>query len=166
MTMDSKKIEELLNRYWNCETSLEEEAQLREYFQGGNVPLDQKEAAALFQYFHASRNEPVPEVTLDASRLQGPTPKGKWVQLMGYTLRIAAGIVVLVIATWFIRNEIMTNDRAEEKAQEAEVRLAFEETKKALKMISANFGKAEQEAKKINLFNEAQEEIQKSSDHR
>jgi hypothetical protein len=164
--MDSKKIEELLNRYWNCETSLEEEAQLREYFQKGNVPEEQKEAAALFQYFHASRNEPVPEVTLDASRLQGQTPKGKRVQLVGYSLRIAAGIVALVVATWFIRSEIQKNDQANNHAQEEEVRLAFEETKKALKMISANFGKAEQEAKKINLFNEAQEQIQKPSDHR
>ena len=163
--MDSKKIEELLNRYWNCETSLEEEAQLREYFQTGNVPEEQKEAASLFQYFHASRNQPIPEVTLDASRLQEHTPKGKWVQLVGYSLRIAAGIVVLVVATWFIRTEIQNNTLTENQVEEEEVRLAFEETKKALKMISANFGKAEQEAKKINLFNEAQEQIQKPSDH-
>jgi hypothetical protein len=164
--MDSKRIEELLNRYWECETSLEEETQLREHFQGGNVPEDQKEAAALFQYFHASRNQSVPDVTLDASRLQEHTPKGKWVQLAGYSLRIAAGIAVLVIATWFIRSEMQKNDLAENEAQEEEVRLAFEETKKALMMISANFGKAEQEAKKINLFNEAQEQIQKPSGHR
>jgi hypothetical protein len=163
--MDSRKIEELLNRYWNCETSLEEETQLREYFLAGNVPEEQKEAAALFQYFHASRNQPVPEVTLDASRLQEHTPKGKWVQLLGYSLRIAAGIVVLVVATWFIRSEFKKNDLAADQAQQEEVRLAFEETKRALKMISANFGKAEQEAKKINLFNEAQEQIQKPSDH-
>jgi uncharacterized protein HemX len=163
--MDSKKIEELLNRYWDCETSLEEEAQLREYFQGGAVPEEHKEAAALFQYFHASRNQPVPEVTLDASRLQEHRPKGKWVQLVGYTLKIAAGLAVLVIATWFIRNEIQERNIAQNKAQDEEVRLAFEETKKALMMISANFGKAEQEAKKINLFNEAQEQIQKAPDH-
>jgi len=164
--MDSKKIEELLNRYWNCETSLEEEAQLREYFQAGNVPEEQKEAAALFQYFHATRNQPVPEVTLDASRLQEHPPKGKWVQWVSYSLRIAAGLVVLVIATWFIRSEFEKNDQAANQAQQEEVRLAFEETKKALKLISANFGKAEQEAKKINLFNEAQEQIQKPSEHR
>lgn len=36
--MDSKYIEQLLERYWQCETSLEEEAQLRAFFNGKDVP--------------------------------------------------------------------------------------------------------------------------------
>jgi len=39
--------------------------------------------------------------------------------------------------------------------------LAFEETKKALMMISKTFGKAKQEAGKISVFNEAEQIIQK-----
>lgn len=35
--MDSKYIEQLLERYWKCETSLEEEEQLRAYFTGEDV---------------------------------------------------------------------------------------------------------------------------------
>lgn len=36
--MDSKYIEQLLERYWQCETSLEEEEQLRDFFSGNDVP--------------------------------------------------------------------------------------------------------------------------------
>ena len=36
--MDFKEREDLLRKYWNCETSLEEEKQLREYFGGENIP--------------------------------------------------------------------------------------------------------------------------------
>ena len=36
--MDSKYIEQLLERYWQCETSLEEEACLRAFFSGNDVP--------------------------------------------------------------------------------------------------------------------------------
>lgn len=36
--MDSNYIEQLLERYWRCETSLEEEARLRAFFSEGNVP--------------------------------------------------------------------------------------------------------------------------------
>jgi len=36
--MDSKYIEQLLERYWQCETSLEEEAELRAFFSGSDVP--------------------------------------------------------------------------------------------------------------------------------
>ena len=35
--MDCKYIEQLLERYWQCETSLEEEAQLRAFFNGSDV---------------------------------------------------------------------------------------------------------------------------------
>lgn len=36
--MDYKYIEQLLERYWQCDTSVEEEAQLREFFASGEVP--------------------------------------------------------------------------------------------------------------------------------
>jgi hypothetical protein len=39
-------------------------------------------------------------------------------------------------------------------------KVAFEETKKALMMISKSFNKAQKEASKINVFNEATEAIQ------
>ena len=36
--MDSNYIEQLLERYWQCETSVEEEAQLRSFFRDEDVP--------------------------------------------------------------------------------------------------------------------------------
>ncbi|MCR4765463.1 MAG: hypothetical protein K5856_04740 [Bacteroidaceae bacterium] len=36
--MDSKQIEQLLQRYWNCETTLEEEKALRQFFTTADVP--------------------------------------------------------------------------------------------------------------------------------
>lgn len=38
--MDSEHIEQLLQRYWRCETSIDEERQLREYFNSGQEILD------------------------------------------------------------------------------------------------------------------------------
>ena len=55
--MDSNKIEALLNKYWNCETSLEEEQQLRDYFKQGNIPEQLKEAASLFRYFELQKKK-------------------------------------------------------------------------------------------------------------
>ena len=57
--MDSKKIEELLQRYWDCETSLEEEKQLQEYFRSENVPDQLKETATLFHYYKKQKNKSV-----------------------------------------------------------------------------------------------------------
>ena len=49
--MDSEHIEQLLERYWKCETSLEEEAQLRAYFaEAGNIPAHLLRYKDLFVY--------------------------------------------------------------------------------------------------------------------
>lgn len=48
--MDFKYIEQLLERYWQCETSLEEEAQLRTFFNGSNVPEHLLRYKDLFVY--------------------------------------------------------------------------------------------------------------------
>jgi hypothetical protein len=162
--MDSKRIEELLNRYWECETSLEEEQQLREYFQGNSIPDQHKETAALFKYFHENKNKSLSDASFDSAVLSKVQVKrGKVVKLFYNSMRIAAGIAVVMTATWFVRNEVRQTTPQEVVDTYNDPQLAFEETKKALMMISKGFGQAEHEAKKINLFNEAQQEIQKSN---
>ena len=48
--MDSNYIEQLLERYWQCETSQEEEAQLRSFFNRGDVPAHLLRYKDLFVY--------------------------------------------------------------------------------------------------------------------
>jgi len=46
--MDYKYIEQLMERYWNAETSLEEESILRTFFSQDNIPADMKQWKSLF----------------------------------------------------------------------------------------------------------------------
>ena len=48
--MDYKYIEQLLERYWECETSLQEEEILRSFFSQDNVPGSLLQYKALFTY--------------------------------------------------------------------------------------------------------------------
>ena len=48
--MDYKYIEQLLERYWNCETSLEEEDILRTFFSQKDIPAHLLSYQALFVY--------------------------------------------------------------------------------------------------------------------
>jgi hypothetical protein len=162
--MDSKKIEELLNKYWNCETSLEEEQQLREYFKGKDFPEQHKETAALFHYFNESKKKALTDTAFDSRIIAKVKPQGKLVKLAYNTMRIAAGVAVLVIAGWFVRDEIRKSNPQETADTYDDPKLAFEETKKALMMISKSFGNAEEKAKKINMFNEAQDKVQKKDE--
>jgi len=166
MPMDSKEINELLNRYWNCETSLEEEQQLREYFKSENIPSEWRETAALFQYFEENKKKSLRDVSFDNQILEKvrPVAAGRVRKMFYNSMRIAAGLVVVMMSLWFIRNEIRKSTPQEMVDTYDDPKLAFEETKKALMMISKSFGTAEQQAKKLNMFNEAQEEIQKKKE--
>lgn len=163
MPMDSNKIDELLNKYWNCETSLEEEHQLQAYFREGNIPEQLKETSALFRYFGEHKKKTLTDVSFEGrvmKKIKAPK-KGKMATLVYNTMRIAAGIVVLIVAVWLVRTEVRKSTPQEMVDTYNDPKLALEETKKALMMISKSFGTAEEQAKKINLFNEAQEDIRK-----
>src|SRR5512134_1073451 len=145
--MDSKRINELLSKYWNCETSLEEEAELREHFKKGNIPDEHKESAPLFQYFEENKKKSLNDISFDGQvmeKIQGPVEQGQIVRLVYNTMRIAAGLAVVLAATWFIRNEIRSTTPQEVVDTYDDPKMAFEETKKALMMISKSFGTAEE----------------------
>ena len=48
MIMDYKYIEQLMERYWNAETTLEEESILRSFFRQENIPAEMEPLRALF----------------------------------------------------------------------------------------------------------------------
>ncbi len=161
--MDSKTIAALLEKYWNAETTLEEEQQLREYFVGANVPDDMQETAALFRFLDAEKNKTLNEnfethVTKHLHRRR----EGKIISMVSFKniARIAAGIFVVVAATYFIRQEVRKSYPQELQDTYTDPQMAFEETKKALQMISNSFGKAKHETEKIKMFNEAEKKIQ------
>lgn len=163
--MDLKNREELLQKYWNCETTLEEEKQLREYFGGNNIPDQWKETAALFRYFEETKKKSLNDLAFESQvmrKVHGPK-RSKVAKLVYNTMRIAAGLAVVIAATWFVRREVRETIPQAVVDTYDDPQLAFEETKKALLMISKSFGTAEEHTRKINMFNEAQEEIQRSN---
>ncbi len=59
--MDYKYIEQLLERYWNCETSLQEESILRNFFAQNDVPAHLKPYQSLFRCQEEMANEHISE---------------------------------------------------------------------------------------------------------
>jgi len=163
--MDSKEIGQLLEKYWNCETSLEEEQVLRSYFNGSNVPDQMKDAAELFRFFESERKRTLSaafdhDIMHSVKKTESKTKvisMVRWVQVA----RIAAGVLVMVAAGYFVRNEIMKSDEQSQALTDtfSDPKDALEETKKALMLISKSFGKAKEGAGKINMFNEAEQKI-------
>ena len=159
--MDSR-IEHLIEKYWKCETSLEEENEIKEFFRNKEVSEEWKDTASLFRYYEFQKKQSVDEVdfTKKLNSLTGQEKRGKIVSMVFTGSKIAAGILVLLAATYMVRQEIRKSYPTEIVDTYSDPELAFEETKKALMMISKGFGKAKVEAGKMKVFNEAEQAIQ------
>jgi len=166
--MDFDNIERLLAKYWECETSLEEEAALREFFNGPDVPDHLASYKPLFKYYEEEKKDGKLDDLFDQQVLEkisevkneAKPKKGKVVKMFYDISRVAAVILVVVVAGYFIKQEYS------EKEEEMKPYLtdtfddpqaAFEETKRALQMISANFKRGREEARKVSVFNDAQQ---------
>ncbi|MGI6242250.1 MAG: pyruvate ferredoxin oxidoreductase [Prevotella sp.] len=55
--MDYKYIKQLLERYWRCDTSLEEEDILRAFFSQDNIPAEFMRYKAFFNYGEEQKND-------------------------------------------------------------------------------------------------------------
>ena len=97
--MDYKYIEQLLGRYWQGETTLQEETILKTFFSQPDIPEDLRKYSALFTY-EAEKAEGLGD-DFDARMLEmtGEAPKAKTVTLTSRLMPLfkAAAIVAIVL---------------------------------------------------------------------
>lgn len=119
--MDYKYIEQLLERYWECETTLQEEQILRSFFQQEDVPEHLRAYASVFCVQKEMAEARLGE-DFDARVLQqvGQTVKAKGVSALniswGHRLRPfyqAAGLVALLLTIGTAAQESFSNSDAE-----------------------------------------------------
>jgi hypothetical protein len=91
-------IEKLLERYYDGETTLEEEKQLRQFFLNESVPTHLQGHAAQFRYFAEARAEH-PSLAFSnrlAEKLNPPEPSTVR-KLTSWIVRIAASLILLIV---------------------------------------------------------------------
>ena len=99
-------IKKLLDKYYEGETTLDEEKQLRQFFQSGQVPVDLQSHAAQFGYFTDARNEH-PSLAFSNRLAANLQPETHRIGLAVWSMRIAAGVALLLLGfaagTWYNR---------------------------------------------------------------
>jgi len=176
--MDFDRIEKLLEKYWECETSVAEEKELKDFFNRGQVPEKWQSFIPLFQYYDKEKAEGgldhffderlLAQIEKDERNPETATkPKGKVRKLVNDALKVAAVILVLMTSAYFVRENVIENKEPVNTTIANTIedpKEAFEEAKKALMMISKNFNKGKKEASKMSVFNEAQEQVKKGTE--
>jgi hypothetical protein len=138
--MELSKIEQLLEKYLNAETTLQEEATLKNYFLSGNVASHLQEYEAMFSYFAINKAE------TSAKPIQLNTKKTNW-----KWLSVAASVVLLFSV--YMGNEIHKEQKA--KAQYAQV-------KGVLEMLSSNLNKGNEAVASLYTYEDTVNKILKA----
>ncbi|MDY0779671.1 hypothetical protein [Tenacibaculum sp. IB213877] len=120
--MELANIEKLLQKYLEAETTLQEEAILREYFTSNQVAPHLQEYGILFGYFKQNQSETFTK-TIQLKPEKTSNKNWKW-------LSVAASVALLV--------SVFIGKQEYEKHQE---RKQFAQIKEALQMVSSNLNK-------------------------
>ena len=137
------QIDELLEKYWKGETTLEEEKLIKSHFKS-NPSLTND--GHYFKYLANQKNTKMEEVKPIASRSR------TW-------LSAAATITIGLITAVLVFNDANKDPFAEEDPQKA-----LEATRNALMMIGAGLNEGQQHAMELTKFNKAKEELQKDTE--
>ena len=152
--MDYKQIELLLERYWQCDTSLEEEATLRDFFMNEEVPAHLIQFKELFVYQSAQQ-----EIGLDDSfdqrvleLIEVPVVKAKQITFIGRLMPLfkAAAVVVFFVMIGNAVKHTMLADRMNDYNYENYIdtydnpEAAYQQVSSALMMISESINKSKQ----------------------
>jgi len=121
--MELVKVENLLEKYFEGETSLEQEAQLRNYFTTHKVPAHLETYQDLFGYFDSKLNESYKKPLLAESKIKIPY---KW-------LSIAASVAIIF--------SVLVFNNQSKKTSEAQIAQSYKNTQEALQLISKNINK-------------------------
>ena len=126
MVMELNKIEKLLEKYFEGETTISEEKELKTYFSSDEIAQNLKQYQPLFGYFtHEKDVKFVPKIVLKPTKQRY------------YWISIAASVVVFLgIGTYIYFNESTTNSNDLGTYDTPEE--AFEATQKALSLLSNN----------------------------
>lgn len=154
------EIKNLLEKYYEGKTSLEEEKFLAEFFARENIPDEFRADREVFLTFSESSNTEILDEDFDREimdLIHKETVKvpGKQ-RILYYASAIAAGFTLL-IGTYFLLIEDRIpfgNKTTFEMVAVQDPDMALEETRKALYMISEVFNKGTAELSSISKFSE------------
>jgi len=147
--MNAEKAKQLIEKYLEGETSLEEERQLGIYFQDEHIPDELKGFAETFDYFKEVHQQASPEnfdpfakINADkAGRINQSVSKENigrnWSRrTLVWSLRVAAGIILLLIG--FLAGQFLRDRKGTSNEEVAALHDDVQQMKQAL-MYSGNF---------------------------
>lgn len=160
-----KNIEELIKKYWKGTSEVEEEQKLKKHVHK-NEKLGIEDE--YFNYLNQKKNAKLIDPDFDKNILQLINEKHDVKRALYHKInwQVAAAILLLFSAgVIFINRQVSFRDSISSTNSSVEIdtyedpQLAFEETKKALLLISSNLNKGNEYTAKLSKFSETQQNL-------
>ena len=156
--MNSQRIEKILVKYFEGETSLSEERTLRGYFQQEDLPAHLIELKDQFELYNKESRATLPDnfddMLFKHIEKQERSKRNFRLTTIYYISGVAATILILV--TLFIRFDPFASN-TKYNAQDAE--LAFNEASRILYFVSDKFNKGTNPLGKVARFDEGMNDL-------
>lgn len=154
--MEYNNIKDLLEKYWAGETDLQEESTLKHYFSSADVHPSLTQYKPLFSYFQEAKEEvhldSIEAAVMEQIQHKAVPTQAKVISL-GRILKVAAAVLVLMGATYFVYDnmgtggsEMADSQRVKILDEENESLEAYLELKAALALVSNKIDDGKQEA--------------------
>lgn len=133
--MELSRIELLLEKYYDAQTSLSEEKELHDYFCSQDIALHLIQYQSIFGYLAAAKTK---QFTKSLPKLKEFSSEKELRKLNFYAISIAAAVVVLlgVGSYLFYNSEVVKN--TDELGTYDDPKVALAATQKALSLLSSN----------------------------
>lgn len=148
--MEPHKIEKILEKYFDGESTLKEEKKLFEYFNSENVAPHLNTYKPFFQFVAKEKTQQ------SKTRISENIPRKKPKQW----LSIAAAVCVFTLGILWIYNTKLNSVPSDKTIEDP--KLAYEETKKALLLVSENLNKGMNQTEYLSEFNKSKNLIFKN----
>lgn len=152
--MNLQKIEHLIEKYENGETTIEEEHQLKTFFTTEEVPIHLQSYSDIFTFFEISGNVEINNPDFDEDFFKAidadkVVPIASPKRRKKYTLLSMAATILLLLGLYFRygATETMYQDTFDDPE------LAYAETKKVLMLVAGNLNHGVNELQNISEFN-------------
>jgi hypothetical protein len=145
--MESDRIEKLLEKYFEADTTMAEEKDLRTYFSDKEVAPHLKQYAPMFAHFSNAKEEKFTKrFPLNGKSVRPKRNLYKWVSV--------AAVVVVMLVVYFGKSY-----QDEQKLQRQQAEYAYNQTKMALDLLAENFSRGTEKVAYLNEFVEAKQKI-------
>jgi hypothetical protein len=152
--MKEEELKRLIAKYYNGESTEEEESSLRNYFAKNNIPQGYEAEKAIFGYFDESSEIPEPSIGFEARILAGidaSERKRRSQRMKRYLLPMlsaAAGFLILIGSYFFFIH------RTEPLDTYKDPKIAYAETMKILMAVSSQLNRGVQTLEPVSKIDE------------